>query len=52
MMVYRRRMHEKEPEIDWNHLPVSQTEHLTQVYDIRFPKGMVQFPHPFPICPV
>ena len=49
MMAHQRRMYGTEPVIDWNHLPVSQTEHLPQVYDVIFPKGMTHWPCPFTI---
>ena len=40
MTAHQIRMHGSEPEIDWNRLPVLQTEHLPQVYDVIFPKGI------------
>ena len=36
MTAHRRRMHGTEPKIDWSWLPVSQTVHQPQVYDVRF----------------
>ena len=36
MMAHRQHMHGTEPAIDWSRLPVSQTEHRHQVYDVRF----------------
>ena len=47
MKEHRRSMHWTEPVIDWNRLLVSQTEHLPQVYDIRFRKNTMQFPCTF-----
>ena len=38
-MAHQRRMHRTEPAIDWNRLPVSQTEYLPHAFDIIFPKG-------------
>ena len=35
--AHRQRMYGKEPAIEWSRLPVSQTEHQPQVYDVRFP---------------
>ena len=42
MTMYRLRMHGTDPEIDWNQLPVSQTEHLPQVFDVSLLKGTSQ----------
>ena len=50
MKAHCRRMHGTDPVIDWNQINVSQTEHLPQVYDVSFPKGMTHFPLPFPGC--
>ena len=43
-------MHDTEPEIEWNQLPVSQIEKILQVFDISFPKGTSQCTCPFLIC--
>ena len=51
MTAQRRCMHGTEPYIDWNRLPVSQTEYIPQVFEIGFPKGTSQCPCPFPGCP-
>ena len=37
-----------ELEIDWNRLPVNQIEQILQVFGVSFPKGVSQFPCPFP----
>ena len=37
-----------EPEIEWNPLTVSQTEHHLKVYDVRFPQTKNRRPLPFP----
>ena len=50
MTAYRRRMHGAEPEIDWNWLPVRKTEHITQIFDVIFPKITSQRPCPFTGC--
>ena len=42
--VHQRSMHGTELEIDWNRLLASQTEHLIQLYDVSFLKGMMQCP--------
>ena len=34
--AHRQHMHGTEPEIDWSRMPVSQTEHQPQVYDVIF----------------
>ena len=52
MMSHQRRMHRTEPEIDWNWLMFSHTEHLPQVYEINFPKGIAQCLCPSFVCPV
>ena len=36
MMAHRRRSHGTEPAIDWSCLPISQTVHQPQVYDVSF----------------
>ena len=36
MTEYRRSMHRTELAIDWSQLPVSQTLHQPQVYDVSF----------------
>ena len=51
MTDHRRRMYGSEPEIYWNRLPVSQTEHITQVFGVSFPKGASQCKPPFTNCP-
>ena len=42
-------MHGTELEMDWNWLPVSQTENIPQVFDTIFPKGIYQRNYSFPI---
>ena len=37
-------MYGTEPNIKWNWLPVNQTEHITQVFEVSFPKGASQSP--------
>ena len=49
--VHRRRMHGTEPDIYWKWLPVSQTEHISQIFDVILPKGTSHFPCTFPGCP-
>ena len=44
MMAHRCHMHRTEPEIDWNWLTVSQTEHHPQVYNVRFPQPTKRCP--------
>ena len=44
-------MHETNPTIDWSRLPVIQTVHQPQVYDVRFLQTTKQCPCPFPGCP-
>ena len=39
MTEHRCRMHGTEPAIDWSWLPVSQTVHQSQVYDVIFPRS-------------
>ena len=51
MSAHRRKINETEPVIYWNQLPVSNTEHLPEVYDVSFPKGKTQWPCLFPGCP-
>ena len=48
IMEHQRRMHGTEPEIDWNYLPFSHTEHLPHMFDVRFLKGISQCQCPFP----
>ena len=50
-MSHCRRMHQTETAIDWSWLPVSQTVHHPQVYDVSFPRTINQCPLPFPGCP-
>ena len=38
MTVHRRRHNGKEPPINWNRLPVSQAEHLPQMFEVSLPK--------------
>ena len=52
MTAQRRRMHGTEPAIDWSRLLVSQTVYQPQVYNMRFPRRMNQYPCSFPRCPV
>ena len=51
MTEHRQRMHRTEPSIDWNRLPVSQTEHHPQFYDLIFPRTTKRCPFPFTGCP-
>ena len=51
MTAHRRMMHGTETEIDWNRLPFSQTEYLSQAYYTRFPKGTTQCPCPLHVLP-
>ena len=37
MMVHRRHLHGTDTAIDWDQLPVSQTELLPQVFEVSFP---------------
>ena len=48
MTVHRCRMYGTKPEVGWNRLPVSQTEHIPQVCDVIFPKVSSQCNAPFP----
>ena len=48
MTPYHRCMHRTEPAIDWSRLPVSQTVHQPQVYNMRFPHKTKLCPCPFP----
>ena len=48
---HRCRMHGTESIIDWNQMPVSQTEHQPQVYDMSFPRTTNRCPRPLPSCP-
>ena len=50
-MAHRRRMHGTDTAIDWSWLPVSQTEHQPQVYDVRLPQSTKRCPCPFPSFP-
>ena len=52
MTAHQRRMHRTEMAIYWNRMPVSQTEHLRQVYNVSSPKIMTQCPCHLPGCPV
>ena len=49
--THQRRMYGTYPGINWNCLLVSQTKHLPQVCNARFPKGTTRCPGPFPGCP-
>ena len=44
MKEHRHRMHETDPAIDCNQLPVSQTVHQPQVYNTSFPQTTKQGP--------
>ena len=46
-----RRIHGTEPEIYWNRLLVSKTEHHLQVYDVRLLRTTKRCPSPLPGCP-
>ena len=37
-------MHGTDPEIEWNWFPVSQTEHIPQVFVVSFTKGKYKYP--------
>ena len=50
MTAHFRRMHTTDPAIDWIWLPVCQTVHQPQVYDVSFPQKTKQCPCPFPVC--
>ena len=50
MTAHRCHMHVTEPAMDWNRLPVSQTKHHWQVYDVIFPQSTKCYPCPFPSC--
>ena len=50
-MAHLWHMNGTEIEVDWNWLPVSNMEHIPQVFDTSFPKGTSQLPYPFPGCP-
>ena len=50
MAVHRQRMHGMKPDIDWKRLLISQTEHTPQVFDVNFPKGMLQCRFSIPRC--
>ena len=51
MTDHHRRLHCMDPEIDWNQLPVIQTEYLPQVYEVCFLTNMHLCQCPFPGCP-
>ena len=50
MISHRRRTNGTNIEIDWNQLPVSQMEHIPQVFYVIFLKGMYQYLCPFSVC--
>ena len=52
MIAHRRQIHGTEMAIDWNRLPVSETEYHPQVYNVRFPLEKKRCPQPIPRCPV
>ena len=47
MTSHRQQMHGTDTEIDWNQLPVSQTEQIPKVSDVSFPEGTSQCKLPF-----
>ena len=49
--AHRLCIHGMEPSIDWNRLPVSQTEQHPQVYDVSLLRTTKRCPCPFPGCP-
>ena len=51
MTEHRWRMNRTEPAINWSRLPIIQTEHQPQVYDMSFPRSTKWCPCPFPGCP-
>ena len=51
MTAHQIRIHRTESAIDWKRMLVSQMEHLPQLYNTSFPKGMTQCPCPFHGCP-
>ena len=51
MMAHLIRLHGTEPLIDWDRLPVSQTEHLPLVYKVRFPTKIQSCQCLFSGCP-
>ena len=50
MTAHRRFMHGTELAINWNRLPVNQTEHHLQVDNMRFPRMTKRCPFSFPGC--
>ena len=48
--AHRRRMHSTDPAINWSWLPVSQTVHQPQLYNVSFPRATKRYPRPFPGC--
>ena len=50
MKEHKQFMNGVEPEIDCNLLPVSQTEQISQVFDVSFLMGTSHWPSPFPDC--
>ena len=51
MTSHRFRMQVIDPTIDWSWLPVIQTEHQPQLYNVRFSRSKKCRPRPFPGCP-
>ena len=51
MTAHRRHMHCTEPAIDWSWLPVIQTDHQPNVYNVSFPWLTKKSPFPFLDCP-
>ena len=48
IMDHRRRLHGKEPAIDWDRLPVSHMVHPPEVFEVSFPKVTTKCQCPFP----
>ena len=51
MTAHHRRLHGTEPEIEWDQLPVIQTEHLPLMYEFRFLTNIQSCQCTFPGCP-
>ena len=43
MMAHRRRLYGTELAINWDRLPVSQTEYIPQVYKFSFPRDTTKY---------
>ena len=51
MTAHRKRQHRIDPAINWDWLPVSQTDLPPQVFEVSFPRVMTKYQCPFPGCP-